>query len=250
MLIASAVTLAAGCAGGLSNYASNPVNAIFSLTSSAQTVDTNGQIQLKALTAAGATAAVKWSVIRGENDAALGQGTIDARGLYTPPISLSGDAIEVEVQAQLKSDPTKTATEVLAVTPGFLQPLTPENSAIAAGGTLPVTSQLAEVGGGTVSWTLSTTPTGGRRLDSSYGTFGQETCQTSPQNYTVCSAIYTAPATLPAGRGNVYVVAEVTSSGGPDGKPIYFEQQSCAGRIRPGESGRCDCTAGTDRPEL
>jgi hypothetical protein len=217
MLAAPALMAVAGCAGGLSTYVANPVNAVFSVTPSAQALDTNGQIQLKAVTAAGATAAVKWSVIRGENDPALGQGTIDARGIYTPPASLSRDAVEVEVQAQLKSDPTKTATEVLEVTPGFLQPLTPENSALAAGAALPVTSQLAEVGSGTVSWSLAATPTGGRRLGSGYGTFSQENCQRSPQNYTVCSAVYTAPISPPPTQGDVYVIAEVSNSAGSTG---------------------------------
>jgi hypothetical protein len=217
MLAAPALMAIAGCAGGLSTYVSNPGNSIFSLASSAPAVDTNGQIQLKAVTAAGAAAAVKWSIIRGENDPALGQGAIDANGMYTPPPSLSQDAIEVEVQAQLKGDPAKTATEVLEVTPGFLQPLTPENSAVPAGGTLPVTSQLAEVGGGAVKWSLSTAPAGGRRLGSAYGSLTQENCQQSPQNYTVCGAVYVAPASPPPSRGDVYVIAEVANAPGGTG---------------------------------
>jgi hypothetical protein len=217
LLVAPALMAVAGCAGGLSNYVANPVNAAFSVTSSAQAMDTNGQVQLKALTTGGTTAAVKWSVLRGENAAALGQGAIDARGVYTPPASLSRDTVEIEIQAQLKSDPTKTATEVLEIAPGFLQPLTPENSALAASGTLPVTAQLAEVGGGTVTWSLATAPNGGRRLGSAYGTFSQEACQRSPQNYTVCNAVYTAPATLPSTRDDVYVVATVSNVAGTTG---------------------------------
>ncbi|AXC11125.1 hypothetical protein ACPOL_1783 [Acidisarcina polymorpha] len=200
----------------VSNYAAKPINELFSLSASTQTVDTNGQVQLKALYASGTAAAVHWTLTRGENDGAIGQGTIDARGVYTPPASLTRDGIDVEIQAQLRSDPTKTATEVIHVNPGFLQPLTPENSALPPGGSLPVSAQLAEVGGGDLDWRLSTAASGGRRLDASFGSFSQESCQHSAQNYTVCSAIYTAPPSLPAGK-EVYVVATVHNTDGTAG---------------------------------
>ena len=212
-LIAPSLLLIAGCASGLNKYLPKSLNTVFSVATSAQTVNTNGQVQLKAVLTAGGNAAVKWTIVRGENDSAIGQGTIDAHGVYTPPASLTGDAIEVEVQAQLKSDPTKTATEVIQITPGFLQPLTPENSVLPAGGSLQVTAQLAEVGGGSVDWSLSTKPTGGRRLGSAYGTFSQQFCQRSPQEYTVCSALYTAPSGIPA-AGEVYIVGTVSNTDG------------------------------------
>ena len=200
----------AGCAGGLSNYVANPVNAAFSVTSSAQAVDTNGQAQFKAVTPAGSIAAVKWSVLRGENATALGQGAIDARGIYTPPASLSQDTVEVEIQAQLKSDPTKTATEVLEIAPGFLQPLTPENSALPASGTLPVTAptRRSRRRNGQLEPCHRTdrrTPSQLRLWHIQPGSLPAP----SPQNYTVCTAVYTAPATLPSSRGDVYVVAQV-----------------------------------------
>lgn len=206
----------AGCAGKLSHYVPSPVNSVFSVQAAARTVNTNGQVKIRAVTPAGAAADVKWSVVGGANDSALGQGTIDANGVYTPPAALTRDSIEVEVAAQLRSDLTKTATEVIEVTPGFLQPLTPENAALAASGSVQVSAQLAEVGSGSVDWQLATAPTGGRRLSSAYGTLGQESCQHGARDYTVCGAIYTAPATLPAAQ-DVYVIAAVRGAGGSIG---------------------------------
>jgi hypothetical protein len=205
--------LIGGCASPLNKYLPRSLNTVFSVATSAQTVNTNGQVQLKAVLTAGGNAAVKWTIVGGENDNVIGQGTIDAHGVYTPPASLTGDAIEVEIQAQLKSDPTRTATEIIHVTPGFLQPLTPENSVLSAGGSLQVTAQLAEVGGGSVDWSLSSKAAGGRRLGSAYGTFSQQTCQRSPQEYTVCSAVYIAPPTIPP-AGEVYLVASVSTADG------------------------------------
>src|SRR5271170_1081566 len=172
-LAAPALLAIAGCAGA-SHSVPSPVNSIFSLQPSTRTINTNGQLQIKAVSASGGMAAVKWSVLGGENDSSLGQGAVDSDGNYTPPAALTRDSIEVEVQAQLRSDPTRTATEVIQVTPGFLQPLTPENSALAAGDTLQVTAQLAEVGDGAVDWQLAAAQAGGRRLGSAYGSFSQE----------------------------------------------------------------------------
>jgi hypothetical protein len=204
----------AGCGGMASRYVPSPVNAIFSVTPSTRTITTNGQVELKAVTTAGGAAAVKWTVVGGENDNTLGQGAIDANGIYTPPAALTQDSIQVEIQAQLRNDPTKTATEVIEVRPGFLQPLTPENSTLAAGSSVDMTAQLAEVGGGSVTWQLATAPNGGRRLGGAYGTFSQETCQHSLRDYTVCSAIYTAPPTLPPAVNEVYVVATANGAAG------------------------------------
>ena len=57
-------------------------------------------------------------------------------------------------------------------------------------------------------------PSGRRRLGSAYGTFSQESCQRSPRDYTVCSAVYTAPVTLPAPAKEVYVIATVSGADG------------------------------------
>jgi hypothetical protein len=213
-LAAPLLLVVAGCGGVASKYVPSPVNAIFSVTPSARTITTNGQLQMKAVTPSGSAAAVKWSIIGGDNDPTLGEGAIDDNGNYTPPAALTQDSIQVEIQARLHNDQATTATEVIEVRPSFLQPLTPENSTLAAGGTVEVTAQLAEVGGGAVNWQLAAAPTGGRRLGTAYGAFSQESCQHNRRDYTVCSAIYTAPITLPASSKEVYVIATVGGAGG------------------------------------
>ncbi len=214
VLTAPLLLVVAGCGSVVSKHVPSPVNAIFAITPSTRTINTNGQLQMKAVTPAGAPAAVKWSIIGGDNDPALGEGSIDENGKYTPPAALTHDSIEVEIQARLHDDATKTATEVIAVTPSFLQPLTPQNSTLAAGNSVEVTAQLAEVGGGAVLWQLASTPTGGKRLGSAYGTFSQESCQHDRRDYTVCSAVYTAPIALPVASREVYVIATVSGANG------------------------------------
>ena len=209
----------AGC-GGIAGYVASPSNEAFSIHAAATSVNTNGQTSLRATSSAGGPAAVKWTILRGENDPAIGQGTIDARGNYIPPASITRDSVSVVVQAQLRSDPTKVATEVLSITPGFLQPLTPENSALSAGGSVQISAQLAEVGSGFMEWNLSGAPLRGRRLGSSYGTLTQESCQHSPQNYTTCTVVYTAPPTLPSGRASVYAVG--TIAGTETSAPVHI----------------------------
>ena len=213
-LAAPLLLVIAGCGGVASKYVPSPVNAVFSVTPSVRTINTNGQLKMKALTTSGAPAAVKWSVLGSDNDPSLGEGAIDENGNYTPPAALTHDSIQVEIQAELHDDPTRTATEVIEVTPSFLQPLTPENSTLALGNSVEVTAQLAEVGGGSVRWQLATTPWGSRRLGAAYGTFSQESCQRSPRDYTVCSALYTAPITLPASSKEVYVIATISGTDG------------------------------------
>ncbi len=213
-LAAPLLMVVAGCGGVASKYVPSPVNAIFSVMPSVRTINTNGQLKMKAVTTAGAAAAVKWSVIGGDNDPSLGEGAIDENGNYTPPPALTHDSIQVEIQAQLHNDPTQTATEVVEVTPSFLQPLTPENSTLAAGGSVEITAQLAEVGGGSVHWQLASTPSGSRRLGATYGTLSQQSCQRSPRDYTVCSALYTAPITVPASSKEVYVIATMSGTDG------------------------------------
>src|SRR5277367_1012837 len=130
-LAAPVLLVIAGCGGVASKYVPSPVNAIFSVTPSARTITTNGQLQMKAVNPSGTVAAVKWSIVGGDNDPALGEGAIDDNGNYTPPAALTQDSIQVEIQARLHADPATTATEVIEVRPSFLQPLTPENSTLA-----------------------------------------------------------------------------------------------------------------------
>ena len=74
----------AGC--GVGQYSGLGANGgAFSIISSSNAVHTNGQVQFTALLPSGEPAAVSWSVAEGENASTLGEGRIDANGLYTAP---------------------------------------------------------------------------------------------------------------------------------------------------------------------
>jgi hypothetical protein len=173
----------------------------FAISSSATTIATTGQIQFKAALPDGSAAAVSWSASPQQNGS-QSAGSIDATGLYTPPNALSGDNIAVEVTAHLESDPSRTTSETITVTPGFLQPLLPENAAVAPGTTIEISAQIAEVNDGTVHWNLS---------DGTMGSIGQTSCQHGSQQYTTCKASYTAPSTF-SGMQSVHVIATVNDT--------------------------------------
>lgn len=174
----------------------------FTISSSSATVSTTGQLQFKTTQPDGLPAAVSWTVSAPQNSASLGAGSIDATGLYTPPNALSGDAIAVEVTAHLQSDPARAASETITVTPGFLQPLQPENAAVAQGATLEASAQIAEVDAGTVHWSLS---------DGTPGTLSQPTCRHGEQQYTTCKISYTAPGAL-TGMQPARIIATVNDT--------------------------------------
>jgi hypothetical protein len=119
----------------------------------------------------GTPAQIIWSVSGGDPNS--GPGSISASGQYTPPSYLTVDRAQVVVTAMLNgalngagttgtvTNGTATATSVITVTPGFLQPLTPENAAVGAGGQLTVTGFLAEAGGeDSIGYALAGAPTG------------------------------------------------------------------------------------------
>jgi hypothetical protein len=163
--------------------------------------------KFSATLAAGDAAAVDWSVSGG--DPRAGAGTIDSHGRYTPPNYLSRDRAEVVVTAALKSDPNVRAESVLTLTPGFLQPLTPENVALGPSGTVTVTGYLAEAGGGNeIHFALSSTPSGNSGGE---GSLSPVNCQRTRRAFTSCSVTYTAPANLPS-TGVTYVVGSVPGS--------------------------------------
>jgi len=174
----------------------------FAVSSSATTIATTGQLQFKSTLTDGGAAAVTWSVSATQNGASLGAGSIDATGLYTPPNALSDDSISVDITAHLQSDPSRTASETITVTPGFLQPLLPENAALAQGGTLEISAQIAEVDGGTVHWNLT---------DGAMGTLSQPSCQRGKQQYTTCKISYTATSTL-TGPQSTHIIATVNDT--------------------------------------
>jgi hypothetical protein len=188
--------LAAGCGGFQSG------NGGFSLSSSATALSTTGQLQFKAMLPDGSPAAVSWSVASTQNSASLGAGSIDATGLYTPPNALSTDSASIQVTAHLQSDSSRVTIQTVTVTPGFLQPLLPENAAISPGATLEISAQIAEVNNGMVHWSLS---------DSAMGTLGQSSCQHGQQQYTICKISYTAPSTL-GGAQSLHIIATVNDT--------------------------------------
>ncbi|HVT99218.1 MAG TPA: hypothetical protein VHE33_17055, partial [Acidobacteriaceae bacterium] len=206
LLLASLALGVAGC--GSINYAAQAGDGSFALRASATSVATNGQVALQAVLPSGESAPVAWQIASGTNAASLGQGHIDANGIYTAPGSLSADSIAVRLEATLSNEAKSTASLAVTVHPGFVQPLLPQNVALTPGATAEVTAQIAEVDSGSVSWRLAATPTGPE--NAALGTLSGSECRRSSGRYTSCSVLYTAPSALPA--GSVYVVAAVNGT--------------------------------------
>ena len=203
----------AGCGSNAS-----PANGGLSLSPSTASIDTNctgcnatdssGKAveQFLAAQANGAAAPVTWSVSGG--DASSGAGTISSSGQYTPPAYLTADSVQVTVSAKLKSG-SGSASITLTLTPGFLEPLTPENAAVGAGDTLSITGYLAEAGGAdSIDFALSSAASGS---GGGLGSFGATTCQRSSSAFTSCTVTYTAPAVI-SSTGATYAVAGVAGS--------------------------------------
>jgi hypothetical protein len=196
--------LVAGC-GAVSSPAGSSPGALV-ISAEKATIDTTTTNPLSARLASGASANVHWAIVAGQNNASLGQGTISANGLYTPPPLLSRDQVQIQVMATSQGDPAATATYLLTVTPGFVQVLTPETASLAPGGTVQVTGEIAEVNSGSIQWSLGTTPGGEIDPGDSYGSIGETRCSHSSRSYTSCTATYTAPRALPPGSPSVFVV--------------------------------------------
>ena len=207
----------AGCGAGPVKVASS--NAAFSVSPGSAVIDTNCTgcnainahenpvHQFNAALAGGNPAQVTWSVSGG--DPAAGPGKISADGQYTPPSYLTSDRARVEITAALKSDPSVRATSLLTVTPGFLQPLTPENAALGAAGSITITGYLAVAGTGSdIHFALANSPSGDGGGE---GTLGPTVCQHPRRAFTSCSVAYTAPSVLP-GSAVTYVVGTVSGT--------------------------------------
>jgi hypothetical protein len=214
MLLAPALLLAAGCGSGLVN--ANSSTSAFSITPSIAVIDTNcagcnatnaqgsSVHQFTATLPNGRPAEVAWSVSGG--DVASGPGSISANGQYTPPSYLTADRAEVVVTATLAANPSLRTYSVLTVTPGFLQPLTPENAALGASGSVAITGFLAEAGGTTgINFELANSPTG---QSGGQGSLSAASCQRDSKAFTYCTVTYTAPASVQS-TGATYVVATV-----------------------------------------
>jgi hypothetical protein len=202
--------LVAGCGAVTAPAGSSSGGLVISAEKAA--IDTTTTNQLSAKLASGSSASVTWAIVGGQNDASLGQGTISANGLYTPPPLLSRDQVQVQVMAASKLDPAATARYLLTVTPGFVQVLTPETASLAPGGTVQVTGEIAEVNSGSVQWSLGTTPGGEIDPGDNYGSIGETKCTHSSRSYTSCTATYTAPRALPAGSPSVFVVGQAAGN--------------------------------------
>jgi hypothetical protein len=221
VLAASAVpvfVLLAGCGGTASGTSSNGT---FSISPGSATVDTNctgcngitnsGQAteQFSATLSRGGAASVTWNVSGG--DANAGAGSISSSGQYTPPPYLTADSVKVTVTATIASG-TGTGTSASAsvtVTPGFLEPLSPENVALGANGTVTVAGYVAEAGGSTgINYAVSNTATGS---SGGQGSLGSTTCSRSSTEFTHCSVTYTAPASI-ASTVSTFIVGTVSSS--------------------------------------
>ena len=233
----------AGC--GVGQFSSVSANGAFSVSASASTVNSNGQVQFSAQLPSGEAAPVKWSIVSGDNASSLGEGHIDGNGLYTPPSALSQDIVRIQVAANLKNDPAEAASKVVSVTPGFVQSLLPENATLSAGATVEATAEIAEVNAGSVHWSLSAENSNG----GDEGSLVNESCQRSLDQYTTCKATYTAPSS--PSNSTVYLKASVNGSAttvplkillnrnGVNSSPVV-NQQAQTGTIALGASGGND----------
>jgi hypothetical protein len=159
----------------------------------------------------GGAADVTWSVTGG--DAKSGPGSINANGQYTPPSYLTADRAEVQVTATLAANPRVRASAMLTVTPGFLQPLTPENVALGANGTVTVTGVVAEAGGTTgIHFDLAGSANGQVPSQSGVqGSLSAVNCQRDNRTFTTCSVTYSAPISVQT-SGATYIVATVSGA--------------------------------------
>jgi hypothetical protein len=212
-----ATLVLAGCGGGAKTTTGGGTG--LSVTPGTVSVDTNctgcntstgsgsAVEQFSAKLSSGSAATVTWAVSGG--DALSGAGTISSNGQYTPPGYLSADSVSVTVTATLTSNASDKASATITVTPGFLQPLTPENAALGANGTVTVTGYIAEAGGSDgINYAVSSSATGSSGGE---GTVSAPVCTRAAKVFTSCSATYTAPSTVSATTGT-YIVATVGTS--------------------------------------
>ena len=236
----------AGCGSG--NSTTSATNSAFTISPGTVSIDTNcvgcnsknsagsAVLQFTATSTSGGAAAVTWTTSAG-GDSNSGRGSINSSGQYSPPAYLTANSVQVTVTAALASNPSMTASAVVTITPGFLQPLTPENAALGANGTLILSGFLAEAGGSTaINWDLSNTANGS---GGGQGTLGTPSCVRSVSLFTHCTVTYTAPATVTT-TNNTYVVATVGTSSsktssaillnaaGVSSSPVVHQQQQAS----------------------
>jgi hypothetical protein len=220
----------AGCGGTLVGSSSSPSSSL-SISPGTATIDANctgcntttttgGLVEQFSASFSGSTAKVNWTISGG--DANSGAGTINANGQYTPPTYLTANSVQVTVTAALASSPSTTASATLTVTPGFLQPLTPENVALGANGTATITGYIAEAGGTTaINFAVAGNPTGS---SGGQGSLGTSICTRSSGAFTFCTVTYTAPASLTATE-STYVVATIGTSTSKEAAKILLNTE-------------------------
>ncbi|MFZ0337018.1 MAG: hypothetical protein WAL45_03235 [Terracidiphilus sp.] len=219
----------AGCGGGPSSGGSS--SSTLDVFPGTQTIDTNctgcnatnssgGLAEQFAATFEGGAPNVNWTVSGG--DASAGPGTINSNGQYTPPSYLTANSASVTVTAALVSSPSTTASTTLTVTPGFLQPLTPENAALGANGAITITGYIAEAGGTTgINFAVansSTSSSGGQ------GAVGSSSCTRSSTAFTYCTVTYTAPTSVTA-TASTYVVATIGTSSSKEATDVLLNTE-------------------------
>ena len=107
----------------------------------------------------------------------------------------------------------------MTVTPGFLQPLTPENVALGSGGTVTITGYIAEAGGSTgINYAVSSTSTGS---SGGQGSVGSSICVRSTSAFTYCTVTYTAPGTV-SSTASTYVVATIGTSSSKEAAEVLL----------------------------
>lgn len=206
-------------------------SASLSVSPGTATIDTNctgcnatgasgGAIEQFSASLSGSGADVNWSVSGG--DTSSGPGTINSNGQYTPPAYLTADSVQVTITAALAANPSTAASTMLTVTPGFLQPLTPENVALGAGGSVTISGYIAEAGGmAGVNYAVASTPTGS---NGGQGSVGNTSCTRGSNAFTYCTVRYTAPASVTT-NASTFVVATIASSSSKAATQVLLNNQ-------------------------
>jgi hypothetical protein len=225
-----ALFVLAGCGGVLTNVSLSG-SGYLSISPGTATIDANctgcnttstsgGLVEQFSATFGGGAARVNWKVSGG--DAKSGPGTINSSGQYTPPTYLTANSVRVTVTAAMTSSPSTTASATLVVTPGFLQPLTPENVALGANGTVTITGYIAEAGGTTaVNYAVADSSTGS---SGGQGSLGSSICTRGSNAFTYCTVTYTAPASVTA-SASTYVVATIGTSSSKEATKILLNTE-------------------------
>ncbi len=220
LLLAAPLAMAvAGCGGA--SMTADPSGAL-TVTPGTASIDTNctgcntsdssGNVyeQFSAKLSNGAAANVTWSVSGG--DPRTGPGAIGStNGQYAPPNYLSADSVQVTVTAALVSDPASKASATITVTPGFLQPLSPENVALGANGTVTVTGAIAEAdpaGDTSINYSVASSYNG----SGSTQNLQPQSCARPATGPTTCTVTYKAPASITSSAAATYIVGTVGTS--------------------------------------